>query len=463
MIKKIIISILILTSSQVSAQFKLFNDDYNFRRDTGLNYNVYVKNNDTGAKINLVKIYRIQKLGVTAANYKVEYSPDSFYIRLLDSTNSTYSGSFMYYGIDPTTSVVDSATVTFNKIDITPEVYPGETNKDNLVNHLDLFAIGMFYGEKGDSRHNQDTNTIFTPKRISNWDKFIGTVNGKYADIDGNSIVDIKDYDKLNINLGKTSGNYSPKLSDTTTLNTLNLGKIQDTVFLPTDTSRLNINILFNSSTPINSYGLAYSIRIDNRNKATGQDTFYPKYNILGLQTRIWNDQTTTLTFSDKLTKAKNTNVSYVRTNGKNGGMTGEAGIVEVVTDEILIGMAASGETIARLNVYISDICLIDNSYNTIPCKPISKTVYLKRGKASINSSQENKITAYPTQIGSAFIIERSNLKPQAFVIYNSIGQVIESGILKSDKTRLENINWTSGIYYLKVENSTEVIRLQKQ
>lgn len=460
MIKNLLLAILLFTSSQVTAQFKLINDDYLFRKDTGLNYNVYVKNNDTGSSINLVKIYRIEKQGASASNYTAIISADSTFIVLNDSISSIYTGSFRYFGINPLNSSIDSAIVSFGKVDIAPEVYPGETNKDNLVNHFDLFALGMFYGEKGDSRHNLDTNTSFAPKRISDWDKFIGSLNGKYADIDGNSLVNIKDFEKLSINLGKSTGNYIPKLSDTNSTNTLNI-RSQDTFSLPTDTSKLQIPIIFSSNIPINSYGIGFSIRVDNRNKLTGIDTFYPKYSVLAEPTKFWNDQPTTLQLIDKVTKPKNSNLAYVRTNGKNGGMGSEAGIVEVVTDEILFGLAAT-ET-ARLNIYISDICLIDNLYNTIPCKPISKTVYLKRVKASLQSNQENKFSAYPTQVNSTLLIEKSNSKPQTYFIYNSLGQIVDLGILRADKTRLDNISWNAGIYYLKLENSTEVIRLQKQ
>lgn len=462
MIKNILLAILLFTSSQVTAQFKLLNDDYLFRKDTGLNYNVYVKNNDTGTSINLVKIYRIEKQGASAANYAANLSADSTFIVLKDSISSIYTGSFRYFGINPLNSNIDSAIVSFGKVEIAPEVYPGESNKDNLVNHFDVFALGMFYGEKGDSRHNLDTNTSFTPKRISDWDKFIGSVNGKFADIDGNSLVNDIDFDKLKLNLGKSIGNYTPKLSDTNSTNTLSI-QIQDTIIMPTNTTKLLLPISFKSTGTVNSYGLGYSIRVDNKNTQTNLDTFYPKYNILENSANFWNDNPKILTLYEKITKPKNSNIAFVRTNGKNGGMGSEVGIVEVVTDEILIGMSASGETIARLNIYISDICLIDNLYNTIPCKPISKTVYLKRVKASLQSNQENKFSAYPTHVNSTLLIEKSNSKPQTYFIYNSLGQIVDLGILRADKTRLDNISWNAGIYYLKLENSTEVIRLQKQ
>lgn len=460
--KKLLILILTIGfANQIQAQ-NAVDDTFVFRNDTFLDYNLFVKNNDITTNNAKAKISKMYKIGANAANFTIGFSLDSNYININDALKTNYIGEFVYF-IRDSSGNTDSAIVNFSRSTIPQTMYPGDANNDNLVNHLDLLSIGVFYNKYGEPRHNIDTNSVFTPKRVNNWFFQAGGINGKFADIDGNSIVNIKDVDLYKQNLGQSKGVYNPLLSDTNSTNRIFVNISSDTILFDKDTNIFRIPIKINSSTP--NYGFGYSMNVMNLNKSTQLDTFYNKYSIQDQTiSPVWQDQSAKLSLSinEKISKVNHTNLSYVKTNGKSEVPIGEAGVVEVVVEDILIGIAKADD-VARIRVNISEAVMIDHNYNRIPVKPISKYIYLKKRYASIQSGQESKISAYPTQIGSALMIEKSSIKPQTYFIYNSLGQIMDYGVLKSEKTRLENISWTPGIYYLKVENSTEVIRLQKQ
>ena len=84
------------------------------------------------------------------------------------------------------------------------DVYPGDCNKDNLVNHMDLFPIGLMFGQYGSPRNLADTNISFgVPKKVNNWFFELRGINGKHADVDGNGWVDEQDLNHLKRNFGK--------------------------------------------------------------------------------------------------------------------------------------------------------------------------------------------------------------------------------------------------------------------
>lgn len=91
-------------------------------------------------------------------------------------------------------------------------VWPGDTNTDNIANHFDLLNIGIAYQSTGPTRASvADDWDAFMG---SNWaDNFANGTNFKHADANGDGVVDLLDREVLIQNYGLAHGNiqaYEP-------------------------------------------------------------------------------------------------------------------------------------------------------------------------------------------------------------------------------------------------------------
>lgn len=451
---------LLLGVQGVSQQLIARNDSFIFRSDTGLDYTVRVVRNDSSAINSRLTVYNVSP-NSSLYNVIIPVS-DSQSIYITSTTSDTFSGIIRYWVRD-TAGNIDSALVSFKRRLIPETIYPSDANNDNLVNHFDIFPIGLMYNKYGEVRHSAERNTTFGPARAVDWSTQASNINGKYADVDGNGEINAKDISDISKHLGSSKGNYIPRLSDTNSLNTMRFN-ISDTVYLSSqDSGKIQLPIKMSSG--IASYGIGYSMSVENRNKTNGLDTFYNKYSYKNLPfNNTWNNEPNNnlLLITDNKSRVNHLNIALSKTSGMNGGSSGDLGIVEIVVDDILLGLPNPGD-VGRLHVSIKDIALIDNNYNLIPIKPVSKYIYIAKSSASIASNHLNAITVYPTLVESRFIIEKNNLQPIEYKIFNAIGQLIKTGSIKTDKTYIDCETWSTGLYYLRTSESNQTYKLLKQ
>lgn len=456
-----IILLIIGIVNSYQAQVDVRDDIYIFRRDVALDYKLNVRDNDTPSA--QIKIFGINKIGSSAGLYLAEVI-DSNFIRVSSSSPDTFSGSFTYRGRDNLGNI-DSATVSFTRVSLPAIVRPGDANLDNLVNHLDVLALGVQFQAIGSPRHNLDTNITFSvAKPAGDWPRIVQSINAKHSDIDGNGIVNLSDFDKLKLNIGSSAGVYSPKLSDTNSLNRIEFN-ISDTIFIKSiDSGKIKVPIKIVQPSPQPSYGLGLTLSVQNRNKTNLQDTFYNKYSYQPIGGfNLWNKSNQTILYlEDKNSRINHTNIVYSKTNGINDDIGADGGVVEIIVDEILIGIV-NKDDVARIKLNLKDIAYIDNSHNLIPIKPVSKHVFIKKAGASIAGLSENNYQVYPTYIQQVFTIEKTNLKIEHFYIFNAIGQLIETGYFQDSKLIINSANWVKGMYFIRFENNNQTFRLIKE
>jgi hypothetical protein len=256
---------------------QLGKDSFAFRDDMNVDYNLYVKVNDINPS--LLKIISVLKLGADTNLYALQISSDSNYINIKSTNTGLLSGNFQYKTLLGT--ITDSTTVYFERKSMTGDVYPGDCNKDNLVNHMDLFPIGLMFGQYGSPRNLADTNISFgVPKKVNNWFFELRGINAKHADVDGNGWVDELDINQLRRNFGKDKGNYLPILSFASNDVKLSLS-IPDTIKLNTTSSKLSVPIVITSPNKINAYGLgfSYTVQIYDKNSSISKQII-PIYKI---------------------------------------------------------------------------------------------------------------------------------------------------------------------------------------
>ena len=452
--RKLLLLIYLTSCTWLYTNAQLGRDSFYFRDDMNVDYHLLVKLNDVNGTTS--KIVGWTKFGQDTSLYTIQISADSNYIMVKSTSTALTIGNFWY--ITKLGSSIDSTTVFFERKSMVGDVYPGDCNKDNLVNHMDLFPIGLAFGQSGSPRNIADTNISFgVPKKVNNWFFELRGINAKHADVDGNGLVDENDIIQLRRNFGKDKGNYMPILSFASNEVKLELS-IPDTIKLNSTVGKLSVPIVINSPNKINAYGLgfSYTVRIYDKN-SVAQSKYYPytKYN----RTNVW-DEFTTLYLMDTTSYLEHVNVAYSKRNQNNGDLDPQGGIIDIIIDDILIGIANPGEQ-THLNIYLKEVALIDKNYNTIPITPVSKRIYLQKATSSIKNTDFMGWSVYPTKIDHNLTILNPLAKKANYMIYNSLGQLISSGSMLEKVEILTSI-WPSGLYYIKNDLNSEVIKVQK-
>ena len=452
--RKLLLLICLTFGTWLYTNAQLGRDSFYFRDDMNVDYHLLVKLNDVNGTTS--KIVGWTKFGQDTSLYTIQISADSNYIMVKSTSTALTIGNFWY--ITKLGSSIDSTTVFFERKSMVGDVYPGDCNKDNLVNHMDLFPIGLAFGQSGSPRNIADTNISFgVPKKVNNWFFELRGINAKHADVDGNGLVDENDIIQLRRNFGKDKGNYTPILSFASNEVKLELS-IPDTIKLNSTVGKLSVPIVINSPNKINAYGLgfSYTVRIYDKN-SVAQSKYYPytKYN----RTNVW-DEFTTLYLMDTTSYLEHVNVAYSKRNQNNGDLDPQGGIIDIIIDDILIGIANPGEQ-THLNIYLKEVALIDKNYNTIPITPVSKRIYLQKATSSIKNTDFMGWSVYPTKIDHNLTILNPLAKKANYMIYNSLGQLISSGSMLEKVEILTSI-WPSGLYYIKNDLNSEVIKVQK-
>ncbi len=98
---------------------------------------------------------------------------------------------------------VSLGIATFDPISISclDPVYPGDANRDGMVNGKDMVFLGLGMGQSGATRENASSN--WSAQYAEDWNtSFSNGINAKYADLNGDGTIDVSDRDVLDQNYG---------------------------------------------------------------------------------------------------------------------------------------------------------------------------------------------------------------------------------------------------------------------
>ena len=126
----------------------------------------------------------VARLKFKSDAYTIDSTLVSFTINSVTATNTASQ---------PVTITPDSLLLTIRGV----IVFPGDTNNDNVVNHIDLLPIGLCYNSTGPSRSGATTNWI--GQHCTRWRPEVAT----YADADGNGVVNRSDASVVTLNWQK--------------------------------------------------------------------------------------------------------------------------------------------------------------------------------------------------------------------------------------------------------------------
>ncbi|MGB1204617.1 MAG: T9SS type A sorting domain-containing protein [Chitinophagales bacterium] len=132
-------------------------------------------------------------------------------------------------------------------------VWPGDADNDGTVTVYDVLNIGLAYDATGIARPNATMNWQAEP--CEDWNEsFSDGLNYKYADCNGDAIINSNDVDVVDSNFGQTHNSGSPTLD----ANGIALNLSQNLFLAPTPEN--NQTFTLDISADANLYGLAYTL-----------------------------------------------------------------------------------------------------------------------------------------------------------------------------------------------------------
>lgn len=145
------------------------------------------------------------------------------------------------------------------------DVWPGDANKDNIANYIDLINVGVAYGSRGLARAERTTDWASIPG--SAWSQFFANgLNYKHADCNGDGIVDARDIGIILANYNKTNGQVEiPDTLPATDLDPPIRLELPPGGHMGSTDPRLNIPIILgDAERPVEDiYGLAFVIEFN--------------------------------------------------------------------------------------------------------------------------------------------------------------------------------------------------------
>jgi hypothetical protein len=449
MINKLLTLIILLIASQaIQAQNGTRPDTEKVIVGSQVVRSIPVLNND-----NLVAGKNYQLIGV----FNSVTSPSNVAQLGMNGNLATYkelqSGSnpdtFFYIAKDLNSNTNDTNYVLITKDALNLDLYPGDANKDNICNHIDVLNIGIAYGKNQIIREGIFLNNDWAPVKAYDWTFSNLKSNYRYSDANGDGIVDslgdvgtvVKNYNRF---IGTTNISYSPTGGQAFQV------IAPDTVLVnsPNSTFQLKINLGSSANKVANAYGLSFTIRCDTALTKPGKINFKAS--------KWFNDQQSTLNFTKINYNTGELELTVVRKNGLNDNGSGEFGVVDVVVEDILDIIKSGFNSI----FIIEKAVLIDSNYNLLPITlPVSKPVYLKKSTSQIQNTTTVKSLYYYINADNNLYLENKYTKTLEVQIFNILGKQIQQKQLSANQTiEINTSSWGQGIYFIKTQ--TEIYKL---
>lgn len=446
--KRILTLILALTGLGLQAQKGTRPDSARVIVGSGVTRSIDVIANDIA---NSARTYTLDNFyySVTSPSTSITLAKNGNLMEYKDNQPGSTSNDTFFYIAKDQFGVSDTEYVVVRKSDLPIDLYPGDANRDKICNNIDVLNIGIGYGKTNQAREGVYKTDAWAPQRAYDWSQFNLKSNYRFADADGNGVIDsssdlaviYKNYNQID---NASNVTYSPVGGQTIQINTADTFKVNGA------STSFQIDLrLGSSSAMIKSYGIAFTLKYD---------TTYFKANQIHFNPSKWYaDQHNTLNFARVNHSNGEFDLAVVRRDGGNGDGSGSLGIIDVVVIDILGGLAGGLNT----NFEVTKAVLIDSFYNLLPVTLAApKAVHMRKIGSSISDAVKQSLTVSQDQ--SSIFIQNQDMKKSDVQIFNILGsQIYRSKDWDSTRMMIDTRNWNSGIYIIQYKNEFHKIKIQ--
>jgi hypothetical protein len=383
----------------------------------------------------------------TPPNISVTKSGNSLNFR---DIQGTLSNDTVFYIAKDQFNVRDTNILVITKANLSLDLYPGDCNRDNICNNIDVLNIGIGYGKTDQIREGIYFTDNWGPVRAYDWTQFSAKSNYRFADANGNGSIDsASDISVIFKNYGTVANTpsvtYSPAGGQIFSINAA------DTFALVAGNTSFQIKLQLGSSaaTASYSYGLAFTLKYD---------TTIFKSNFIQFNPSKWfTDLHNTLNFARVNATKGEVDLAIVRRDGSNKNGFGELGVIDVVVDDILGGLTNG----MNVNFEITKAVIIDSFYNLLPVTlPNPKPVHVvKKSSSSIAAVTPKSIIISQDQ--DKLYVHNTDLKKSELTIYNLLGtKVIKSRDWDGQKMTIDIKTWSPGLYLIQYRDQVKKVQI---
>lgn len=343
-------------------------------------------------------------------------------------------------------------TLTGTTLSSQGSVFPGDANRDGIVDHHDILPVGFAYGSLGPTRdvsNNQEAQPYQT-----NWPGvFPNGTNYIHADINGSGVIDVLDFIALSQNQGLTheSGNASfevlPSASPTSPVISIGTGE----ELVPDDISGQTLSIpVFMDQNSDTSFlnGLAFTLNYNQEIVSAATFTFADEW--LGASGQ---------SFRLLQLEASSINIAMTRfgNNAVNG--DGQIGTLELVIIEDLVGFLPTSPGAGATVVSVTGTEARDDSFAQIPINEGELVTQPINSMLSSNDREE--------AISDLFTIVSPNpteaiLTVTCQEVFDQVDLIDLTGRIQQLYKGTNLLTWTgrvdnqpAGLYYLRTRGKT--------
>ncbi|MEZ4887139.1 MAG: Ig-like domain-containing protein [Chitinophagales bacterium] len=357
--------------------------------------------------------------------------------------------SFDYIICDNFASVCDTATVYLTiGVDCSMGcVWPGDANNDGTANNFDILAVGLGFGNTGLSRFNASNN--WYPQPAANWLQDISTfttndgsitfdsitVNSKYADCNGNGVIEGSDIEAISQNYGLTHAkNAETQAAEDAPAITFSLPQQ-----IPANTW-IAVDVLLGSDEqPAEDvYGLAFTINYDSDVVELGSVS-------IDFEENGWFDGGDNIGLFKDFGEEGKIDIGYSRTNGQSISGHGKIATFSIFVIDNVAGKKSSADI--PFNISASNALMVSNegfvqALNTEPAESVV---------TAIEEIDLSVVNFYPNPSSDQVHFNFGGLNVQSLQIFNAMGQLMydQSFEVNTLKTTLEVSNWSTGVYFV--------------
>lgn len=345
-------------------------------------------------------------------------------------------------------------SANFGPIDCTPgnpgEVWPGDTDNDNIARHFDLLKIGVGFNTQGPARNS--TSITWEGMPATDWpDFFEDDVNHKYADCNGNGVINQGDKEAIVQNYGLTHGvvaPYTPILAtpndppifvDLSNIGTLSNGAhLEAPVRLGTDNH------------PVEAiYGLAFTLEYD-------PQVIDPTTVEVNFPTNSWFAQPNTnnaLAITKSYPAEGIVEVAITRINHLNIGGSGPIALFRGVIDDIA-GLSQS-------EILVTQIKAIRANESSVPLyNPVMPLQLTDNNNDPGRVEMLRSIKLFPNPTSDLVYIHNKYMIPVSSVrILDTKGQMVAQPTVENNVVSIGNLQ--SGMYIMEVHIHNYIFHLK--
>lgn len=385
-------------------------------------------------------------------------------IALYYTPNPGFSGTDQFYYVlctGNTFEFCDTAIVTiYVAADTTGTtcntftcVWPGDANNNGTANNFDILTIGLAYDFTGAAR--TDASLDWIGQYADNWADNVGTpgtvgfLNAKYADCDGNGVVEAADTLAVSLNYGLTHGKTEADADDDAPVLSFAIPTVVE------ENTWVSADVLLGSAdlgiTDI--HGLAFTFVFDDALVQASSVSFT-------FDADSWLGSTENLSFNKNLTDG-NSDVAYTRTDKNNVSGYGKIGTVHFFVIDNIDG---KNETSPSLEITASNAYMVNAQGILTQLNTATSSTEISTSIVPNNGTIAGDIKVYPNPatINSELTIFAPNSNVQQVSLFNTAGQTVyTSSVSDVNNIKVSTTGFTPGLYLAQLQTSEGVVTLK--